>query len=527
MIEVECIEASVPKLIQDYLKESAVLKEFYTFSPSLEGLRSAAAERVKFPVDRQTLVDVLKSQFEASSHTSKSAKANIDRLLEVDVYTITTGHQLCVLGGPLFFFYKILSAVKWSQLAEEQGIKSVPVYWMASEDHDFEEIRSTQIGGKTYDWGEDLIGPVGRHSLAGFQQALQQLSSEFDGLPGWKETGAFIASLFAAEKTLAQATRDLVQWAFGDMGVVVIDADDPKLKSLFTAQMLKDIFEATAQKGVEEASHALAKHDYGTQVTPRAINLFYMLDGYRERLEWQEGKVVTVDGKYEWTPEALKAHVNEHPERFSPNVVLRPMYQEVILPNLCYIGGPGELSYWLQFKQAFASMDVFFPQLMLRDMAVLMDAKTAKRMEQLGLSPTDVYRSEEELLKEQLRANGTHEFLVEERRKRIDVHMQELEEALEQFDPTLAESTRAEHQRILNRLEALKKKVLRADKRKNETLERRLSEWKDVVHPGGVPQERVLNWLSFFTDRSLSDGLEEMRKQFNPMEGYVRVITIK
>jgi bacillithiol biosynthesis cysteine-adding enzyme BshC len=527
VIEVECIAAKVPKLIKDYLAEDEHLKPFYAFAPNMTGLQQAAQKRSAFPVDRSTLVRVLQQQQKDSAFTSEASKTNTAILLEEDVFTITTGHQLCVLGGPLFFFYKILSAVKLSEQAREKGLKVVPVYWMASEDHDFEEIRSTQVGDTVYDWGQDLTGPVGRHALSGFQGAIEQLRKELNALPGWEATGAFIAELYAEGKTLAQATRDLVHWAFSAYGVVVIDADDPALKALFKKQMEEDIRTGAAFNSVEASSAKLNDLGHATQVTPRRINLFYMKDGYRERLDVNEEGVATVDGKSHWSMEDIIAHLAQEPASFSPNVVLRPMYQEVILPNLCYVGGPGELSYWLQLKAAFDHMNVFYPQLVLRDMVVLMDAKTGKRMEQLKLNAQDVYRPEETILKEKLREIGTHEYLVDERKSTIDKVLKELEAELEAFDPTLAESTRAEHQRIVNRLAVLQKKVLRADKRQNETLERRLGEWKAVVHPNGVPQERVLNWLSFFTESSLSEGLDMLYKHFDPLDGSLKVATLK
>lgn len=492
----DTLKAALPALVQDYLEQKEDISECYSFEHSFEGVISAAKARATESKDYSVLVEVLTAQAKASKCASKTVFENIQKLNTVAV-SITTGHQLCIYGGPLFFFHKILSAVALSRKLKESGIEAVPVYWMASEDHDFEEINHVFINNEKVSWEIDAKGPVGRlmlNQLSGFKQKLSVL---FSNDPLKKEMLAKLDAIYAQNKNLAEATRDFVYSVFGELGVVVIDADDSRLKSQFKPIIKRELEEQFSNKALEKSNKKLAELGYDLQVEGREINLFYMLDGYRERLVKTESGFATADGIHSWEGRELLAEVDEHPQRFSPNVVLRPVYQEAILPNATYIGGPGELSYWLQLKPLFDAVNCFYPTALLRDMVLISTEKTQKRLSQLDLNYADARLNYDDLLKLVVRKEGSHEHIVDQSIGEIATSLDGLLTKLEKLNANLKVSGETEKKRILKRLTFLQKKVLRHDKKNAEIASTRIEEVKNALFPFDKPQERVHNWLVY------------------------------
>lgn len=514
---------SLPPLIVDYLNEKEVLEPFYSFSPSIDGLSKAATQRKAFPVNREVLVQQLKLQSEKSKYASALTLEQIERLRSEDVFTITTGHQLCVYGGPMFFIYKILSAIKTCELLKESDVQAVPVYWMASEDHDFEEINHIFYHAQKASWDIDAKGPVGRLKLDGLEAFKKELIALMGNDPLKADTLVKMDEIFHASKTLAAAIRDFVYWLFADHGIIVIDADTRELKSLFAGVVRKELEDSVSFSAVNDSTEKLVELGFAGQVTPREINLFWMQEGYRERIEKTNSGYQTVDGLNAWSSAEMLQQLDENPECFSPNVVLRPVYQEVLLPNLAYIGGPGELSYWLQLKEVFDRYGVFYPAILLRDMAVILDVKSAKRMQQLGISIEDINSPFNDLFTSLVRRNGSHEHLVEDKSVDIEKRLSDLAQAIGEFDPSLQRSAETEKARILKRLEVLQKKILRSDRKNNEVIERRLHEVYRDIKPLNTPQERIENFLRFTSYKGKEEFLEALLSEFNPFDSTTKV----
>jgi len=274
---------------------------------------------------------------------------------------------------------------------------------------------------------------------------------------------------------------------------------------------------------VNDSTEKLDELGFGGQVTPREINLFWMQDGYRERIEKINSGFQTADGLNSWSSAELLQQLDENPECFSPNVVLRPVYQEVLLPNLAYIGGPGELSYWLQLKEVFDRYEVFYPAILLRDMAVILDEKSAKRMQQLELNIEDINTPFDELFTFLVRRNGSHEHLVEDKTVDIENRLSDLAEAIGEFDPSLQRSAETEKTRILKRLEVLQKKVLRSDRKNNEVIERRLHEVFQDIKPLNAPQERIECFLRFTNEQQREAFVKSLISEFNLFEQKIKV----
>src|SRR6185503_10399759 len=328
--------------LTDYLDDAEALRPFYSSRPDLNGFRELLKSK-KVVANRHILVDVLNEQYGPEYENVadfERVSANISSLGLPNTYTITTGHQLNIFGGPLYFIYKIVTAIKLSRQLKQSfpDKKFVPVYWMASEDHDFAEINYTNIGGKKVHWWYEASGATGRINPDTMRQALNQ----YKGVLGLEHHGGELAEIvekaYAGFDKLADATRYLVNALFGEYGLVIIDADDHRLKQQFAHIIRQDIIEENSFKNISATNEQLEKLGVHVQVNPREINFFYLGDGLRERIVFERDQYKVLNTEIAFSKKELISEIKNYPERFSPNVVMRPLYQEYILPNIAYVG---------------------------------------------------------------------------------------------------------------------------------------------------------------------------------------------
>lgn len=492
------IKPNLPTLVQDYLNQNESLSSFYDFAPSLKGLKEAYSKRSKFPVNREVLVETLLEQAGQSGFATEITNSQILRLRNPKVMTVTTGHQLCVYGGPMFFMYKILSVIGLSRKLEAEGMEVVPVYWMASEDHDFDEINHVHLKGEKITWNTNQSGAVGSISIIDLDEFKHHLKHQFSNDYRYDDTLNQLDIIFNSSKTLSQAIQDFVYWVFAQEGIVVIDPNVRGLKEEFKRVARSELTDQISSIQLTKSNESLQEKGYPVQVNGRSINLFWLDDNYRERIEWNGATFETPDKKNQWELGELLRLVDNAPEHFSPNVILRPVYQEMILPNLAYIGGPGETSYWLQLKSVFKAFGVFMPVVLMRDMFLLVNDTLDKKIEKLGIEYSDLLKNQDWLFTELVKRKGSNEFIIEEIREPISKALQHAIDQIDEVDVTLSQSAKTETVRILMRLNVLQSKLLRSDKRKSEELQQRLQSLFSEVYQNGTPQERLDNWLNHF-----------------------------
>ncbi|GAB5539879.1 MAG: bacillithiol biosynthesis cysteine-adding enzyme BshC [Salibacteraceae bacterium] len=513
--------APVSPLVADYLSEKETLKPFYQFSPTMQGLKKAAENRHFKKEHRAILVERLIAQANSVEECAQPILDNIKRLEEESVYTVTTGHQLCLYGGPMFFFYKILSAINLVERLSKEGVSAVPVYWMASEDHDFEEINHLFLEQKKIAWNAQQSGAVGPMHLNGIEEVQRVIQEYFKDDHRYGEVLKRLENIFSSERTLSSSIRELVQWVFGDYGVVVIDGDDPVLKSLFAPYVEMELKGQFSNKSVSQFTDDLESLGFSGQVSGRDINLFLLDDGYRERITLTDDGYATADGEHNYSSEELLKLLEKSPERFSPNVILRPLYQEVILPNIAYIGGPGEASYWLQLKGVFDHVEVAMPVVLLRDMFLISNDAVEKKRQQLNIDYKALKQNSDDLLTELVRNEGSHEYIADKALDALDETLSTMIDEIAQFDKGLVESANAERTRILNRIQVLRKKLLRSDKTQNAIIKQRLEYILNWSYPHADPQERVHNWMVHFHDPKAVNALLEY---CDPLSAQVKVV---
>lgn len=486
-------------LVLDYLERNKKITPYYTFYPDKKGFSELLNTDPYAGFNRKALREILLNQSRQVENTSESSLASIAKLESGSTYTVTTGHQLCLFTGPLYFIYKIFSVINLAKelKAEFPDKDFIPVYWMASEDHDFEEVASFHVEGKTIIWNSQQKGAVGNFKTHELKALLPELTAAL----GLSQHSKYLLNLFETSylkhNTLAQATRYLVNALFGDYGLVCVDGDDATFKQQFKPFFAKDLFENAAQQHVSKSIAGLETLGYSIQVKPRPINCFYLDEQQRLRIEKNGERFQLAGTDRSFTKEELEKIIDTEPERLSPNVVLRPLYQQVILPNIAYAGGPGELAYWLEFKNMFDQLGVLFPVLMPRNFITVINSATRKTMEKLSLSEKDVFRSEEALIHNYL-VGADSVFDLKKEEALLEAEYLKIAARSKSVDPTLERHVLAARQKALNQLKVVEQKTNRALKKREETAIRQIESIRQRLFPKGVPQERLDNFAAFY-----------------------------
>ncbi|MBE9584814.1 bacillithiol biosynthesis cysteine-adding enzyme BshC [Mucilaginibacter sp. JRF] len=506
----------------DYVDDAPALRPFYGYRPDMDGFAKLLAAKT-VTADRQVLVDVLTRQYNAITHIdgelTRTPLERVKELSSADTYTVTTGHQLNIFAGPLYFIYKIVTAIKLTQQLKAQfpDKNFVPVYWMASEDHDFAEINYTNIGGKKVHWWYEASGATGRINPDSMRQALNQ----YKGVLGLENHALPLAQIVEKAYTgfdkLADATRYLVNALFGQYGLVVIDADDIAFKKQFAPIIERDIIEQNSFKHISATNQELEKLGVGIQVNPREINFFYLLDGLRERIVFEGDAYKVLNTEIAFSEAELKTEVADHAERFSPNVVMRPLYQECILPNIAYIGGGAEVVYWLELKANFDHYGVDFPILILRNSGLVIPKRISAKIGQMELSPVDIFKSADLIKNNWVKKHSEHTLSLNEEWRELKSIFEKIKLRAYKIDPTLAPSTEAVSARLKHAIDNLEKKMVKAERANYHIRLEQVEHIKAELFPKNSLQERAENFGLFYVKWG-QEFIDELIKHFEPLD---------
>lgn len=495
-------------LINDYIETKGTAQSFVNYAASKEGYKKAIEQRASFPTNRKVLVEVLQNQYtqlekelsDSNALNNKEAfklvNDNLSLLLKENTFTVTTAHQPNVFTGPLYFFYKILHTIQLAAELKKQFPKNnfVPVYYMGSEDADLQEVGSYNLAGEAYQWNTKQKGAIGRMKVDDeLIKLLQNLEGYWSVQPAGKEALEVLIQAYQKGKTISEATLALVHAYFGKYALVVIQPDDAKLKSLFINVMEKELRTGFSQKAVQPTKEKLASK-YHVQSDGRDLNLFYLKDNTRTRIEKQGAIYIVVDADIHFTEEEIVKELHAHPDRFSPNVILRGLYQETILPGVAFIGGGGELAYWMELKNVFTEVKVHYPILQLRNSFMFMNEKQTAHWNSLGFALEDLFKPLLELELEFIK-NQTKENLA------LTNHIVSLNDlyASIQQDVIKIDTSLGDHAKNLSiqaqkKLALLEKKMIRAEKRKQQTSIDRIQSIKGSLFPKNSVQEREENF---------------------------------
>lgn len=528
-MEVDCISfretGYFSKLICDYLDQTKDLKHFYNRYPVSENFLEQIREKeANFPEsNRAVLVEALTRQNKEIT-LSELSKSNISTLGESNAFTVVTGHQLNLFTGPIYFLYKIISTINLTKQLKEQhpDFHFVPVYWMATEDHDFDEINFFNFKGQKVQWNRDASGAVGKLNTEGLKDVFDIFSSGLGNTSNAKMLKELFEKAYLEHSSLAEATRFLVNALFGNHGLVIIDGDDAALKKILVPFAKQDIIEHKPFEEVSKTITSLSEvsSDYKIQVNPREINYFYLLDGVRERIVRKNGNFEVNNTEIKFSESELEAELDKHPERFSPNVIARPLYQEIVLPNLCYIGGGGELAYWLELKSYFDAMNIPFPMLLLRNSVLVINQKQAKKTEKLGLSIPNLFLKQNSFINKRIREISNIDIDFSPQKKYLEEQFQSLYQLAEETDKSFLGAVKAQEVKQKKGLDALEKRLLQAQKRKLKDQVVRMTDLQNALFPNQSLQERQLNFSELYLELgdelipTLLDTLEPLSGTF-------------
>ncbi|MFZ4261405.1 bacillithiol biosynthesis cysteine-adding enzyme BshC [Sphingobacterium sp. HJSM2_6] len=509
---------SFSKTLLAYLGNKPELAPFYGHRPDLEGFAKLIGAKQQF-AHRDLLVNQLRLQYGDLLADSSAVSNNIDLLAKPSTYTITTGHQLNIFTGPLYFIFKIVTAIKLARDLKSKFPEQdfVPVYWMATEDHDFAEINHTRVYGKRIAWEEEGKSATGRMDTSSMLDVVRQYCNTFGLSEIATELTKKVEDAYSQGYTLAKATRTFVHSLFKDYGLLILDADHRSLKQVFASYIEQDILEQKSFAAIQQSTQALESLGFNAQVHAREINFFYLTDAFRERI------VQTLDGRYEvlhqqifFTPAELVEEIRNHPERFSPNVVMRPLYQEIILPNLAYIGGGAEIVYWLQLKANFDQYGVDFPLLIPRNSALITDDQVAGKVFRLDLTFKSVFKPLNTLKNEYVKRQTKHRLSLQDEWMEMNAIFARIKLRTHKIDPSLGPSTEAVKARLKKAMNNLEKKLLKAEKRNHEDALIQIERLKDNLFPNGGLQERTDNFAVLYLKHG-EGFMEELIKNFNPL----------
>ncbi|MFZ1703856.1 MAG: bacillithiol biosynthesis cysteine-adding enzyme BshC [Saprospiraceae bacterium] len=518
----------IPQFAQrdkDYQLEPEKFLPFLSFLPNYDGISKAITQRSTFTTDRLLLKSVLVKQYEHLALTNKQQN-HLDKIIEENTYTVTCAHQPCIFTGPAYYLYKIFSTIN---LAEELSNKYpkqhfVPIFINGAEDHDFEEINHTTFFQKRVEWNENGKGPVGRYKLDNFSPVLEHLYNILGSSD--KAIEIISASKLAIENAsnYNEFVHTFIHKLTAKYGILVLNMDNPSLKRAFIPIMEKELFENPSEALVLETQNKIEQLGFKAQAYPREINLFYFTeDGSRERIVFENNQFHVLTTNLFWTQDEMKTHLHQFPEKFSPNVVTRPLYQSLVLPDVAFIGGGGEIAYWMERKTQFDYFGLFFPCLIRRNSVILINKAVQKNMEKLSMNFDDFLLEEDKIIHEYLLKNNSHHDELELEKKNIQESWNKLTVYFQNFDQTLKGYMESEGTKVDKMLHHVEQKLFRVLKLQEETKINQIKNVKEKLFPGNNLQERVDNLLQYYIQEDF-DLLDVLVKLLNPLEKDCKVL---
>ncbi len=513
------------KTMIDYLNQEDSIRGFYNNFPNITGFKKQILEKSSFSKENRTrLVEVLKDQY-IKFETSENTFSNIVSLEKSNSFTVTTGHQLNLFTGPLYFLYKIISTINLCEELKEKYPKNnfIPMYWMATEDHDFDEINYFNFKGTKVVWNREDGGAVGRFSTEGLDVVLEEFSKHFGSSRNAEYLKKVFKKAYLEHPNLSEATRYIANELFGEYGLVILDADDSRLKEIFAPIVKDELLNLSSYTSVSKTITKLEKN-YKVQVNPREINLFYLTDTSRNRIVKEGNKYLIHDTELSFSEDEILEELTKHPERFSLNVIMRPLYQEVILPNLCYIGGGGELAYWLELKDYFSAVQIPFPILLLRNSVQVISQKQSKKLSKLNITNEEMFLKQYDLLTKKVKENSDIQFSFNDAKELLNQQFLSLRRVAEQTDASFIGSVDAQYKKQTNGLQNLEKRLLRAEKRKHKDLVERITNLQDQLFPNQSLEERQRNFSEYYLEYgkdfidALKDALQPLQLEFTILE---------
>lgn len=499
-------------LFLKFLENSPEIREFYP-SKSV-GLDDFALRVLRdHKVSRRELCDAL-GEINQSVNAGEKAFENINKLSESDCFAVVTGQQAGLFSGALYTIYKAISAIKLARELEEQNIKAVPVFWIAEEDHDFDEVRETRILDentqlKAFENSPEKYRDDEAVGLIEFDESIRKtIEALFDALPLTEFTEkikSLVSESYRSGETFSTAFAKFLAEIFKDHGLIFVLPLNEKLK-----RMLAPFFAETIDRSVEVVSRLLGRSEELTKrgfhsqvlVEKDSFPFFYQdADGIRHALRQnpKTGEISSKNGKLNFHLEGLVEIARTAPEKLSPNALLRPLAQDYLFPTITYLGGAAEIAYFAQNSAVYELLERPVTPIRHRASLTVVEARNRRTLDKYEHHFTDLFSG-----KDAVKAAIVERFLSRETSRvfagvedAINLELKELEAALTKSEPTLAANAARRRQKIMWHIAALRKKFHKAEILNHETINRRLDDLFESLLPAETLQERSVNVITF------------------------------
>jgi len=501
IVETECLPfSSIPhtsRLFEDYLHNFDRIKRFYARPPLSQDWWSDEIKKINYPAERRQAVAAILERQNREFGAGEKTLANIERLRQ-GATAVVTGQQVGLFGGPTFCILKALTAVL---MAEKTG--AVPMFWLATEDHDLEEINTVNLAAGdhlqkfTVNVPHREGAPVGNIA---FTDEITAATQQVEALFGKSEISELLAASYGKGETFGTAFAKFYTKIFSEMGVVFLNPLDAELH-----RIAQPIFRAALEKSEEinqalvERNHELEAAGYHAQVkvTPSHTLCFYFEDGARTPVRHQDSEFFI--GERKLAAAELLNEAERCPEKFSANVLLRPLMQDYLLPTLCYIGGPSEVAYFAQIEVVYRKLAGRVTQVVPRIFATLIEPRAAKLMDRYQLSLADLFNTPEKT-RELVASRALPDSIL----KSFNLASEHVEKALaliqgplEKLDKTLIDAAENAGSKMRYQLQGIRDKAARAEARKNTEVLRHADELITALYPNKELQEREIGAVYF------------------------------
>jgi bacillithiol biosynthesis cysteine-adding enzyme BshC len=527
----------IRRLAADYAYRFDALARFFAGDPaSGAAWREAIARAQAHPRDRERMAEVVVAQLEGRGAPAEARRAAA-RLADPRTVAIVTGQQAGLFGGPLFTLLKAITAIKLAERVErDHGTPAVPIFWTESEDHDWTEVASCAVLDGDMQRRTITLGTppgAGEQPVAAVRldpsifAAVEGLKLMIPGTEFTEELGEALSAAYRPGATMSGAFDQWMDHLLGRLGLVVYDSAEPAAKPLVRAVFARELETAgTTTRLAKEAGEALASLGYHAQAVPHDDNVaLFGLDEFRRPIHRREGAFVV--GTKEVPAVDLVEAARQHPEGFSPNVLLRPIVQDTLFPTVAYVAGPNELAYLGQLRPVYDHFGVPAPLMYPRASATILDSASAKFLSRYNVDLETLQPGNDaglnQLLQAQLPAHVEAAF--EDASRTVESAMGRLIEAVPAIDPTLEGAARSSLGRMQHDLHTLHEKMIHAAKRRDDTLRRQYARARAQAFPDGEPQERSVG-LVYFLNRYGPALVERLHAELPIDIGKHWVITI-
>ena len=486
-------------LICDLISENKNIEEFISAFPSISNVEKNLHKNINLS-NRKVLSDVLISQYNNTVFKDIDNSLvfnNIKSLTDPKTQIVTTGHQLNIFASPLFLMYKITSIIATSIKLNEMfnQYSFIPCFWMATEDHDFEEINKIKFNKTQHIWNEDTNDMVGNLTSSKLLPILEDMKGDMCKTKYGQELFNLYQHAYSKNLNYANATRAVLTSLFREHGVLIIDGNHKDLKKIMVSDFQQEIRHGFVFDMITNTNNMLSKK-YHCEINPLVANIFYIKDNIRGKIIFQGNKYYSSKHDACWTKEELLNEVESSPDYFSPNVFLRTLYQERLLSSIIYLGGPSEISYWIQLKNVFSSRGVSYPIVGLRSFFLILSKQVLAYQAKCNINNQDLFLPKYEIIRK---------ILQDKSSVNLDLLSSELDQLILSFRALLKDVDNLPDSildifktKTFKELSKIKTKVIKLEKNNKPQVLNDFTEMYKGVFPNGIIQEKSSSFIPYY-----------------------------